>query len=84
MGHRPVVERGEQILDREVGHPLARACRVAEPMWGTTIRFGALEQRVIARERLGIGHVERRTGDRALDQRLTQRGLVDDRRRARC
>jgi hypothetical protein len=46
VGHRAPGEPGEQVLDRELGHPLARAW-VAEPMCGVTIRFGAAEQRVV-------------------------------------
>ena len=44
-----------------------------------------LEQRVVGGQRLGVGDVERGAGDRAArSSARSQRGLVDDRRRARC
>ena len=62
----------------------ARVCVVAEPMWGTTRTFGRVEQRVVGGQRLGVGDVEGGGGDLAVVQRGRQRGLVDERRRARC
>ena len=48
----------------------SRAARVAEPMCGTTIRFGASSSGSSARQRLGIGDVERGAGDLAGAQRV--------------
>ena len=48
----------------------SRVACVADAMCGSTSRFGARQQRVVARQRLGVGHVERRAGDLARVQRV--------------
>ena len=69
----------------------SRASCVAEPMCGTTIRFGRSEQRVVGGQRLGVGDVERgarrsvpslqRRGERALVDDRAARGVDEDRGR---
>ena len=79
VGHRLAVEPGQQVLDGE-RRPSARApTRVAEPMCGATIRFGAWQQRIVGGQRLGVGDVERGAGDLPVVQRLRERLVVDDR-----
>ena len=57
----------------------ARVACVAEATCGTTIRLGASSSGSSARQRLGVGHVERGAGDLAVAQGVQQRRLVDDR-----
>ena len=52
---------------------------VAEPMCGTIMQFGALEDGIVRLRRLIFEHVESRTGDRALGQRTSQCDLIHHR-----
>ena len=61
-----------------------RPALVADAMWGVTTIRGVVQQRVVGRERLGLGHVERRRADLTGVDRVEQRLLVDQARRGRC
>ena len=63
VGHRPAVERGEQVVDREGRHPLPRGVGRRADVGGDD-QVGRAQQRVVGRQRLGIGDVERGAGDR--------------------
>jgi hypothetical protein len=78
MGHRLAREAGEQVLHGDLGHPVARAHRRRADVRHDQ-EVGRLEQRVLGRQRLGIGDVECRTGDLARVQREQQRLRIDDR-----
>ena len=66
VGHRPAGERREQVLDGHLGHPLARAHRGrADVRDDEQVR--RLQQRVVRRQRLGVGDVERGARDLAVD-----------------
>ena len=62
----------------------SRVACVAEPTCGTTSRFGRVEQRMIAGQRLGIGHVERGAGELARVQRARRARPCPRSGRARC
>ena len=63
VGHG-LARRGRRAGCRPRGRPCAaRVAWVAEPMCGTTSRFGALQQRVVGGQRLGVGDVEPGAGD---------------------
>ena len=80
VGHRLAGQRGQQVVDRHVGHPLARGVGGRADV-GDDDQVGRAEQRIVGRERLGIGDVERGAGDRPVLQRL--RAAPPGRRSAR-
>ena len=59
VGHRPAVERREQVVDRAVGHGGAGRGRGRADV-GDDEQVRRLVERVVGRERLGVGDVERR------------------------
>ena len=55
-----------------------RAVWVAEPMCGTTRRLGAVEERVVGRQRFGVGDVECGGGEAPVVEGGGERLLVDE------
>ena len=77
--HRLAGQRGEQVVDGDLGH-LVRACRtVAEPTWGTTSRFGASSSGWSAGSGSGSVTSSAAPAIAPLVQRALERGGVDDR-----
>ena len=78
VGHRLAGQRGEQVVDGEVGHR-ARAVVVAEPMCGTTSRFGASSSGSSGGSGSGSVTSSAAPAELPVVQRVGERGLVDDR-----
>ena len=84
VGQRLAGEAGAQVGDGQIASSRCAPRRVAEPTWGRTSRFGAPQQRVVGGS--GSGSVTSRPAPARRPERSAsaQRGLVDERRRARC
>ena len=81
-GNSPARQPREEVLDGHLGHLPARFLRGAAQVRRDdhVIEF---QQRVVARQRFRVGHVERRGVNLACRQGLGQRVLVHDRPRGR-
>ena len=71
--------RGERGCRRRGRPSRARAVVRGRADVGDDEQVGRVEQRVVGRQRLGVGDVERGAGEPALAQRVGERVLVDDR-----
>ena len=79
MGQRLAAEAGQEVLDRELGHPAAGLDRGAAQV-GSDDDVGHRQQGMVAGQRLGLGHVEGRGGDPVLrPSRFVSASRVDDR-----
>ena len=83
MGHRTPVEPGQEVVDGELGHPLARVAR-RRPDVRRDDQVRHPEKGVVGRQRLGIGDVERGAGILLGCERVGEVSPVDRRRRGPC
>src|SRR5665213_4401420 len=77
MSRQPASEYVEDIIDSEIGHPMARGMTRAADVRGNNY-VGELKNRIVRIDRLSLGYVEARAGEVSRAQRLGECRLIDD------